>query len=298
LSFVFSLQAAGIAIFLVVFADALDRDLVEGIRRPGSWSAMSAAMLVLLHYGLESARMAGDLAGVWDLSLQHFVATSNTAVAAGLRVTGLLLVAAYLRRTTETDGSTKPQGGGELRPASAAASRGWPRPPALAWLGAALIAASFAAMGHTAASSQRWLLAGLLLVHLLVIEFWFGALLPLIQLTRSAAVITAPVILRFSRIATALVPLIAVAGLAMAYVLIPKLGVLGEPYGQLLLAKGAGFTVLMALATLNKWSLGPNLESGGASAARRLRRSMTAEYVLLAAVLVITAVMTSFFSPE
>jgi copper resistance protein D len=146
--------------------------------------------------------------------------------------------------------------------------------------------------------AHRWALAALLLVHLLVIGFWLGALLPLILVTLRAPERTAHIVRGFSRSATALVPLILAAGLVMAYLLIPRVEVLREPYGLLLLAKVAGFAVLLALAAINKWLLGPDFESGHAGAARRRRRSVSVEYALIVAVLGVTAVMTSFFSPE
>lgn len=84
----------------------------------------------------------------------------------------------------------------------------------------------------------------------------------------------------------------------MALILIPSLSVLGEPYGQLLLAKIGGFSVLMALAAANKSLLGPAIATGEAEGGRRFRQSVGTEYALIVAVLAITAVMTSFFSPE
>jgi putative copper export protein len=59
-----------------------------------------------------------------------------------------------------------------------------------------------------------------------------------------------------------------------------------------------GFTLLMGLAAANKWRLGPALAQGTADSGRRFRRAVGAEYVLIVAVLTITVVMTSFFSPE
>jgi putative copper export protein len=66
----------------------------------------------------------------------------------------------------------------------------------------------------------------------------------------------------------------------------------------LLIAKAVGFAVLMGLAAANKWRLGPALVHGPVQSGQWFRRSVAAEYVLIAAVLTITAVMTSFFSPE
>jgi putative copper export protein len=66
----------------------------------------------------------------------------------------------------------------------------------------------------------------------------------------------------------------------------------------LLIAKAVGFALLMGLAAANKWRLGPALGSGIVGSGQWFRRSVATEYVLIAAVLAITAVMTSFFSPE
>lgn len=269
LSFVCALQAAGIALFLQLFGGQ-GAEVEARVRRLGTWSALSAVALVGVHYALEPARMAGELAGIADWGLQKFVATSNAAIAAALRIVGLLWVALAMR-----------PGAGRS-----------------AWIGAVLIALSFAATGHTAAHSYRWALAALLVIHLLVIEFWFGALLPLILCTRGTPEAAGQCVRRFSRLATALVPLIFFAGLGMALALVPDLRTLNEPYGRLLLLKVAGFAAVLALAALNKWKLAPALEAGHVEAARRFRWSVGAECILIGAVLVATAVMTSFFSPE
>jgi len=73
---------------------------------------------------------------------------------------------------------------------------------------------------------------------------------------------------------------------------------LREPYGRLLIAKVIGFALLMGIAAANRWRLGPALSEGTIRSERQFRRAVAAEYVLIAAILTITAVMTSFFSPE
>jgi len=106
------------------------------------------------------------------------------------------------------------------------------------------------------------------------------------------------IIERFTAVATWLVAVILLAGIVMAVLLLPSVSALSEPYGKLLIAKVVGFAVLMGLAAANKWRLGPALVHGSVQTGRWFRRSVAAEYVLIAAVLTITAVMTSFFSPE
>jgi len=54
----------------------------------------------------------------------------------------------------------------------------------------------------------------------------------------------------------------------------------------------------MALASLNKWRLGPALATGNARAGSAFRQSLIAEYVLICAILSATAALTTFYSPE
>jgi copper resistance protein D len=79
---------------------------------------------------------------------------------------------------------------------------------------------------------------------------------------------------------------------------VPGLFVFGQPYGQLLLAKMAGFGALMGLAALNKLRLTPALRQNNPAAAPGLRRSLMSEYLIIAAVLGITAIMTGLYSPD
>jgi putative copper export protein len=139
----------------------------------------------------------------------------------------------------------------------------------------------------------------LLLAHLLIVAFWFGALWPLYLVTlRESRERMARVIAVFSAAAVWLVPVILVAGVAIAALLLPDIAALLQPYGELLIAKVVLFAVLLGLAALNKWRFGPAMERGDTQAARGFRRSVVSEYVLIAAVLSVTAVMTTFFSPE
>jgi hypothetical protein len=71
LSFVLLFQAAGIAIFVAIFGRRLTT--TEGaVRGLGQVAALAGMVLVVAHYALEAARMAGELSGMWDLSLQNW----------------------------------------------------------------------------------------------------------------------------------------------------------------------------------------------------------------------------------
>jgi putative copper resistance protein D len=103
---------------------------------------------------------------------------------------------------------------------------------------------------------------------------------------------------QFSAHAIWLVPALLLAGIVLAVVLLPSVAALRQPYGELLIAKVLGFCALMPLAALNRWRFGPALQRGDLAAGRRFRRLVVAEFILLAAILCVTAVMTTFYSPE
>jgi putative copper export protein len=273
-SFLLLFQAAGLGLFDALFGHqlALSRPL---IRRLGRRSALTAAACVLAHFALEPARLAGELSGMLDPSLLRTALGSSSGAAFIVRLVGLGLIALALRG----DGARGADG------------------RVLGLVGAALALFSFVLTGHTAASPARWWLRALLLVHLAVIAFWLGALPALGIVSRRApppALATA--LTDFSRLALWLVPMIFLAGLALALALVPGFAVLRQPYGEILLAKAAGFAVLMVFAAWNR-HLTPAIASGRAAAVRALQRSLRIEYALIATVLALTALMTSLFSP-
>ncbi|MGE0114937.1 MAG: CopD family protein [Steroidobacteraceae bacterium] len=271
LSFIAMLQAAGIAIFLALFGRMLSESTSD-LRRMGLWSSYAGVLLVCLHQLLEAARMTGVLSGVLDASLHARSLFSATGLANGLRVVGLIciIVAFQFRRR---------------------------RSVAIGLIGSLLVASAFAATGHTSINPQRWLLAPLLLLHLWVVAFWFGALWPLYRVTYLEPQRAAAIVARFSSIATWLVPGTALAGVVIATVIVPNRKALLEPYGLLLLGKVLCFSLLMGLAALNKLRWGPALARGDTRAISALRRSVIAEFGLIVVVLGTTATMTSLYSP-
>jgi putative copper export protein len=273
LSFVAALQAAGVPLFLWLFGDDL-RNSAAPIAAAAGRTALIALLATAAYQIFEPMRLAGTVSGVVDGSLQAALLASSVGAATAVRLFGLALVAI-----------------GALKPSRTGA--------AVALIGSALIAGSFAFTGHTATSDQRWLLAPLLLLHLLIVAFWFGSLWPLLLVGRHEDLTAnARIIERFSKLAVLVVPLIFVAGLGVAFVLLPNLAAVSTSYGQLLLAKVAGFALLMGLAALNKWHLGPRIGAGSVAALGSLRRCVVVEWWLIAGVLIATAAMTGLFSPD
>jgi putative copper export protein len=272
-SFVSLFEGAGIALFVVFFGRGLAGSLPH-IRRRARVMALVGVVTAAAHGLLEPARMAGELAGSLDPSLQRLFVSSPAGAASVVRIAGLTCIAATVDRRT------------------------FPyRLVALA--GVALAVLSFLLAGHTSTSPLRWALAPLLGCHVLGVAFWLGALWPLQLLTRlEPPRIAGQILASFSAAAAWLVPAMFLAALGIAAGLIPGLHGLAEPYGELLLTKLALFLVLLILASLNKWRFVPAVARNDARATVSLRRSILAEYVLICGVLAVTAVMTAWFSPD
>ena len=244
-------QAVGAVFFMSLFAPHMTAARAA-VRRVIIVVAAYAALLALVHHGLEAARMAGDYSGLWDPELQKLAWWSRSVLAVAVQVVGLLIVMLSLW----------------LLPAISAAA--WLPRKALpcASAGGAMALCALLLTGHTSAHTARAVLAPLLGLHLLVIAFWYGALWPLLMVIRlEAGPVAARLVSRYSTIAGYLVPLIAVAGVAMAWLLTGEWPgmwtALHLPYGQLLLLKLLLFMLLMIPAAYNRWWLVPALGRRG-----------------------------------
>lgn len=272
LSFIALFQAAGIAISIATFGRLLEQSS-RRIRDVGFISALAGIAFVAVHYSLEAARMAGSLAGVFDWSLQQLVLDSPLSAAAGARLAGLGLIAITIRREGVA-------------------------PILLGLLGGLSVVVGFTFVGHTADVERSAWLSIVLILHLLVVAFWFGGLAPLHIVSRlEPRQRCAHIVAQFSQLASIVVPGLFLLGVALTLALVDRWSVLAQTYGLLLLAKAGGFVLLMALAGLNKWRYGPVLASSSGAVAS-FQRTVAVEYVLICLVLIATAVMTTFFSPS
>lgn len=270
-------QAAGAAFFLWLMRGRLGPSAAF-IRRLAFTSAVAGALLAGLHQTIEATRLGDSFDALFDRQLLGLAWFSGNGAAHAAQILGLaLLVFGSTRRDDTTGNSTG------LRVAA---------------IGGAIAALGLLLTGHSRSHPQRELLAPLLAVHLLGVAFWFGGLWPLLRVLRDEPLpVAASIIARFSTLAGRLVPLILLAGVAMAWLLLDDLSVLQRPYGRLLAAKLAGFLLLMPLAAWNRWRLAPALLSGHRPAAGQLRRIILGEILLVCAVLTVTANLTAFYSP-
>lgn len=272
LSFIAMAQAIGAALFLVLFGSALGNTRPR-ILRLARAAAAAALILVPAQLLLEAARMAGSLSGIADWSLQAFALSTPLAKVAGVRVIALgLLWVAF--------------------PSSTRAEK-W-----LTVAAALLMSGSFALVGHTTSDPARWLLAPAVALHVLIVAFWFGSLLPLLHsVSEEEGGQAAMIVAKFSQVASFSVPVILMAGLLLAFRLLPDWQALAGPYGLTLLGKLLAFAALMALAAWNKWRLGLAVADGVAAPVRHFRLSVTLEWWIIATVLMGTALLTTFLSP-
>ena len=269
------LQATGTLLFLMLFGARM-APAEAVVSRTAQRCAVGALILCCVQLLLAPAYMAGEAAGMLDASLLALVLHSRVALVLVLRLAaiGCVLLALRARARGQHIGAA---GGAAL----------------------CLLVGSFLVSGHTVTSGARLFLVPLLGLHVLAVSFWLGALWPLRQLAvRLAPAPLAALLGDFSKLALAVVPLLALAGLAMACLLLPGLAALRTPYGLLLCAKAVLFAVLLGLAALNRQRLTPALAQDRPGAAQVLRRSLAAEYALIVLVLCATAALTGLFSPQ
>ena len=158
-----------------------------------------------------------------------------------------------------------------------------------------IVSYSFTLTGHVAELS--WLPKLLIVLHVSVMAWWFGLLLPL----RSACLALPndalqALMLRFGKQASILVPLLLLAGIALAYLLLGSFEVLfGTPYGQVLLTKIVSVAVILTIALSNKLRIVPALSSP--EGAKRLARSITIEMLVGVLLLTLCSILTSVVGP-
>jgi putative copper resistance protein D len=269
-----SLLAVGTQLFKLGFVD-LPAHQTLSLNRTALLSIWVAIAMILLQWPLQAGFLGGgNLASAMDPMLLGIVFESTQGTRTLLAVSGLLLLHALLLRR-----------------------RAW---QFLSLAGAVLVLLAFVQIGHTR-DEPRWLLGGLLLAHLATAAFWIGALRPLYRVARNPAYQAHPsgILVKFGRLATTAVLLLLVAGVVLAWLLVGGITPLfTTAYGQILLAKIVLVALLLGLAALNKLRLVPAYERGDARAPARLRRSILVEGLLVAAVCLMTALLTTTSSPN
>jgi putative copper export protein len=266
-----TLCAAGAVGFCCYSRDLLVPAEERRIRRLIHSCLLAAALASAAMFPAAAAAMSGAASSLIDLGLMRLIWDSGAGTEAAVRLLGLVLM---------------------LVPVARGAAQAVPL------AGAGLAATSFAWMGHVQALPGRWA-APVLGLHLVAVAFWLGALGPLALLAGARdPQRTARAAARFGALALAGVAVLAAAGtLLLCRLLRSPAELWSTPYGRWFSGKLAAVTGLLALAALNHWRLTPAMAAGEAQALRGFRQSLRAELAAAAAVLLITAAMTTLTGP-
>ena len=171
---------------------------------------------------------------------------------------------------------------------------------AIGWVGAAtgLVAlAGFAIEGHTRSQHPLAVMIGFDVIHLAAAAIWIGGIAGLVVAFRSDVepTVLGRMVGRFSKAAVVSVTVVALAGVGMAWIILPALDdLVSTGYGLALLTKVALVAVVVALGAYNNRRLVPVVSAGTSTSAeprRRLARIVQVELVLLLAVVAATAVL-------
>ena len=272
-----TLAASG-GVFFLTYSDALlDSFCAARIRRLIRVLVCIAALAGGAMILAAGASMSGDAGGLVNVGLARMILQAGEGRASLVRLIGLMLIGAGLTARRS--------------------------PAAVALLGSLAAATSFAWVGHvhSLASAPRgaWLPAPAIVVHLLGVAFWLGALLPLLMVAGGADIARiAATARRFGTAALIVVGVLLAAGVTLLCVMLRGVSDLwADDYGRLALTKVLLVSCLLALAALNHLRLTPRLCAYDESALRALKRSIMAELAVAGCILVVTAAMTTLAGP-
>jgi copper resistance protein D len=273
-----TLAASGGVFFLLYSHVLLDSFCAGRIRRLIRLLVFIAALAGAAMILTTAASMSGDAGGLADVGLARMILQAGEGRASLVRLIGLALIGASLTARRS--------------------------PAAVALLGSVAAATSFAWVGHVhslvSVLRGAWLPALAIVVHLLGVAFWLGALIPLLMVAGDSdmsriAAITA----RFGTAALVVVGALLAAGAGLLCLLLGDVSELwGDDYGRLVLTKILLFACLLALAALNHFRLTPRLFAYDGGALRALKKSIMAEMSVAGCVLVVTAAMTTLTGPS
>ena len=268
-----TLGASGAIFFLGYGNDLLHEQQNRRIRRLIGISMAVAALASGAKILLSSASMSGELAGMFDRDFTRMILGAGEGLASGVRIAGLAV--------------------GTLIFSSRSGLR------VLAQLGAAAASISFGLVGHIHALLPNPVPTLLLCIHLLCAAFWLGALGPLLIAARDGADSQiAALASRFGMLALGIVMLLLCAGLSLLWILIDDVGRFwSSDYGKMITLKVLLVACLLGLAAVNKLRLTPRLLHAHAGAVVQFKRTVQAEMVFGALILLVTAALTTVTGP-
>ncbi len=244
-------------------------------------AAALGAVALISSVPLRIARLGGGLGALRDDTLVSESLRGAIGVSTAVTAGGLLVVAALaVSRLVATH-----------------------RAAAIATAAVGLVAlAGFALEGHTRSQHPRGVMAAFDVLHLAAGAFWLGGIAVLAVTIRSSPERPelSRLVGRFSSLAVGAVAIVMVAGVGMAWIVLPEPSALFTTgYGLLLVTKAALVVPVIGVAWYNRRYLVPAVSTASAGSAaatagrRRLGRTVVLELVLLLVVVGVTSVLVS-----
>jgi putative copper export protein len=258
-----ALAAAGIA--LVCLLGVVEPDGRKALLQQSAWLAVMAVVLSLCRFGISVVQM-GDLsmvAMVWQFQSGYLLAMAGGTgfLALGMLLTGQVAAVVLLS------------------------------------LGTLALCASFGLTGHSQGLAEPAFWPAMVTVHVMLASFWLAALVVLWP-GRTAAEILAARAEAFGRIAMIAVPVLVVAGLALALRLGGGLTALAaSTYGWTLLVKAIVVSAAMLVGAHNKLVVTPLLRSDPSLGRAALSRALFVDGFLFLAALAAITLATTLFGP-
>ncbi|MCA3379530.1 MAG: CopD family protein [Roseomonas sp.] len=266
--YIATIGAAGLGLFAIGFGHRLEPAEAAKLHRTLLGAIAAGLLLSVLALALRVLVLTAG-ASVFNADVWAAVMRSRIGDAFWLRAAGLLLLTAAI--TTWRIGS------------------------AITAIGALLVVASYAAMGHSMLFAPRQEIAALVAVHLTFVAFWVGSLPPLLWIAhRRDGASAARLIQDWSKAAIWAVGTMVITGLLLSWYLTLRLERLFDAWhGWALAWKVLAVLAALGLALLNRQRHTPALARGDAGAGAGLAASIRLEMLLVALAFYAAAEMVS-----
>lgn len=263
-----TIGAAGLGLFAVGFGHRLEPGEAAKLRRVLLTTIAAGLLLSVLALAL---RVLVLTAGASVFSADVWAAVMRSRIGDGfwLRAAGLVLLAAAV--TSWRIGST------------------------ITAIGALLVVASYAVMGHSMLFAPRQEIAALVVEHLSVVAFWVGSLPPLLWVAhRRDGASAARLIQDWSKAAIWAVSAMIASGMLLSWYLTLRMDRIFDAWhGWALAWKVLAVLAALGLALWNRQRHTPALARGDAGASARLAASIRLEMLLVALAFYAAAEMVS-----
>jgi putative copper export protein len=268
LYYIATIGAAGLGLFAVGFGHRLEPGEAAKLHRTLLATIAAGLLLSVLALALRVLVLTAG-ASIFSADVWAAVMRSRIGDAFWLRAAGLVLLAA--------------------------AVTSWRIGSAITAIGALLVVASYAAMGHSMLFAPRQEIAALVVVHLAVVAFWVGSLPPLLWVAqRGDGASAARLIQDWSKAAIWAVSAMIASGMLLSWYLTLHMDRIFDAWhGWALAWKVLAVLAALGLALWNRQRHTPALARGDAGAGARLAASIRLEMLLVALAFYAAAEMVS-----